>query len=68
MNKLLGFSVLPSTPEGTQRVPRSGKVCPVGIASLLCGRCHHYEVIMSFLGRVARYFSFCPHVRSFELF
>ena len=32
-------------PEGTQE----REVCPVGIALLLCGGCHHYEVMMSFL-------------------
>ena len=44
------------------------EVCPVGIASLLCGGCHRYEVMMSFCwGQVAPFFLFCPHVRSFEL-
>ena len=44
LSYVLGFSVLPSTPEGTQE----REVCPVGIASLLCGRCHRYEFMMPF--------------------
>ena len=62
---VLASSLAPrKVPEGTQE----REVCPVGIASLLYGGCHRYEVMMSFCwGQVAPFFFFCPHVRSFRL-
>ena len=66
--QLLDFSVLPSTPEGTRRVPRRGK-----FARRAFRRCYAGDVTvmksLSFLLGACRpiHLFFCPYVRSLEL-
>ena len=64
---VLGFSVLPSTSEGTWRVSRSGKFAWWALRRCYAGNATVMKLLSFCWGHLAPFFFFCPHVWPFEL-